>query len=70
MIPSQNVGSKTDVTIQTDPDEPEFDGDYIQLNVDQQSYGEQPITNVSDNVATNCEEESQRHEKSYKKRKA
>ena len=39
------------------PDEPEFDGDNVQLNVDQQSYGEQSITDDSDNVTKNCDEE-------------
>ena len=33
-----------------DPDEPEFDGENIQLNVDLQSCGEQSITDDIDNV--------------------
>ena len=31
-------------------DEPEFDGDNVQLNVDQRQCGEQSITDDSDNV--------------------
>ena len=33
-----------------DPDEHDFDGSNVQLNVEQQSYGEQSITDDSDNV--------------------
>ena len=41
-----------DQHVQTDnhPDEPEFDGDNVQLNVDQQSYGERSITYDSDSL--------------------
>ena len=38
------------------PDEPELDGDNVQLNVDQQSYGEQSITNETENVTKNCDQ--------------
>ena len=37
-------------TTYKEPDKPEFDGDNIQLNIEQQSYGEQLITDDSDNV--------------------
>ena len=40
-----------------DTDEPEYDGDSLQLNVDQQSYGEQSITDDRNNVTTNCDQE-------------
>ena len=39
------------------PNEPELDGDNAQLNVDQQSYGEQSITDNSNNVTKNCDQE-------------
>ena len=35
------------VRTDNDPDEPEYDGDIIQLNVDQLSYREHPFTNDS-----------------------
>ena len=41
-----------------DPDEPEFDSENVKLNVDQQSYGEQSITDDSDNVTKNCDQET------------
>ena len=47
-----------------DPYESEFDGDNVQLNVDQQSYGELSINDDSDNVAKCYKQKSQRHEKS------
>ena len=40
-----------------EPDEPEFDGGNVQLNVDQQSYGEQSTTDDCDNVTKNCDQE-------------
>ena len=40
-----------------EPDEPEYDGDNVQMNVDQQSYGEQSITDDSDNVNKDCDQE-------------
>ena len=40
-----------------EPDEPVFDGDNEQINVDQQSYGKQSITDDSDNVTKNCDQE-------------
>ena len=40
-----------------EPDEPEFDGENVELNVNQQSYGEQSITNDSYDVTKNCEQE-------------
>ena len=40
-----------------DPDEPEYDGENVQLNVDQQSYGEQPITDDSDYATKTCDHE-------------
>ena len=39
-----------------EPDEPEFNGDTVQLNVDQQSYGEQSITDDNENVTKNCDQ--------------
>ena len=39
------------------PDEPGFDSDKIQLNIDQRSYGEQSITNDSDNVNKDWDQE-------------
>ena len=38
-------------------EEPEHDGDNVQLNVDQQSYGEKSVTDDSDNVIKNSEQE-------------
>ena len=49
-----------------EPYEPEFDGDNVQLNVDQQSYGEQSITHDGNTVT----KKSQGHKKSKNKRKA
>ena len=40
-----------------EPDVPEYDGDNVQMNVDQQLYGEQSITNDSDNVNKDCDQE-------------
>ena len=40
-----------------DSDDPEFDGENMQLNIDQQSYGEQSINDDSDNVTKNCAQE-------------
>ena len=37
-----------------DPDAPEYDSDNVQLFVDKQSYGEQWITDDSNNVNKNC----------------
>ena len=64
MIPSHNVRSRTDMT-KTDKgsDEPEFDGDNVQLNVDQQSYGEQSITDNRENVTKNCDREITKEQK-------
>ena len=45
--------AKTD----NDPDEPEFDDDNVQLNVNQHSYGERSITDDSDNVTNNFDQE-------------
>ena len=39
------------------PDEPEFDGDNVQMNVDEQSYGEQSIADDNDNVNKDCDQE-------------
>ena len=49
----ENRQDKTD----KDPNEPEFDGVNAQLNVDQQSYGEQSITDDSDDVTKSCDQE-------------
>ena len=40
-----------------DLDESEYDSDSLQLNVDQQSYGEQSITDDSDNVSKTRDQE-------------
>ena len=40
-----------------DPCEPEFDDDNVQLNVDQQLYGEQSITDDSDNITKTRDKE-------------
>ena len=40
-----------------EPDEPEYDGYNVQMNIDQQSYGEQSITDDSDNVNKDCDQE-------------
>ena len=40
-----------------DTDETEFDGDNVQLNVDQQSYRKQSITYDSGNVTKNCDQD-------------
>ena len=45
------------VRTDNDPDEPEFDGGNVQLNVDQQSYEEQSFTDNSVNVTKNCDQE-------------
>ena len=37
-----------------EPDEPEYDGDNVKMNVDQQSYGEQSITDDSESVNKDC----------------
>ena len=50
----EDLHDKTD----KDLDEPEFDSDSVQLNADQQSYGEQSITDVSDNVNTESKQQS------------
>ena len=43
--------------IDKDVDESEFGGDSLQLNVGQQSFGEQSITDDSHNVTNNCDQE-------------
>ena len=40
-----------------DLDEPEYDGNNIQLNFDQQSYGEQSVMEDSDNVTKTPDKE-------------
>ena len=40
-----------------DPDDPEFNNDCAQITVDQLSYGEQSIIDVSDNVTRNWDTE-------------
>ena len=47
------------VKSENDPDESEFDGDNIQLNVDQKSYGK-TITDDRENVPKNCEQKNQK----------
>ena len=42
---------------QDEPDESEYDADNVKINVDQHSYGEQSITDDSDNVSKDCEQE-------------
>ena len=55
MIPYQNVRLRIEIEKQTKfLDEPKFDGNNVQLNVDQQSYGKQSIPNDSDNVIKSC----------------
>ena len=39
-----------DTITKRDSDEPEYNGDYVQLNVDHQSNEEQAVTNDSDRV--------------------
>ena len=48
-----------DRNVKTDncPDEPEYDGDIVQLNVEQELYGEQSITDDSDDVMKNRDQE-------------
>ena len=41
----------------SEPDEPEYDGNILQMNVDQQSYGEKSITDESDNINKDCDQE-------------
>ena len=36
-----------------EPDYPDLDGDNVQLNIDQQSYGEQTITNNNEDETKN-----------------
>ena len=46
--------------VKTEPDEtdePEYDWAYVQMNVNQQSYGEQSITDDSDNVNKDFDQE-------------
>ena len=38
-----------------EPDESEYDVDKIQMNVDQQSHGEQSVTDDTDNVNKDCD---------------
>ena len=38
------------------PEEPEYNGDSVQINVDQQSYGEQSSTDDIDNVNKDCDQ--------------
>ena len=40
-----------------DPDEPEYDRHNVQMNVDQQPYGEQSIADDSDKVNNDCDQE-------------
>ena len=40
-----------------EPEESEYEGYYEQMNVDQQSYGEKSITDDSDNVNNDCDQE-------------
>ena len=45
------------VKTENDPDEPEFDGENVRLNNGQHSYGEKSISDDSDNVTENCDQE-------------
>ena len=45
------------VKTDNDPDEIEYDGYNVQLNIDQQSYGEQSIPDDSNRVTKNCDQE-------------
>ena len=38
-----------------EPDEPEYDGYSVQMNVNQQTYGEQSITDDIGNVNKDCD---------------
>ena len=44
-----------------EPEEPEYDGDNVQMNADHHTYGEQSIIDNSENVNKNCDQISQRH---------
>ena len=55
-ITERNI-ERRKVKTNNDPDEPEFDCDGVQLNVDKQSYGEQSITDDSYSVTNNCDPE-------------
>ena len=55
-ITERNIEDWHDKT-SIEPDEPELDGDNVQLNVDQQSCGELPITYDSDNMTNICDQE-------------
>ena len=46
-------------------DEPDYDGDNVQMNVDEQSYGEQSITEDSENVNKDCDQEITKAVKSH-----
>ena len=46
------------VKMEKDPDEPECDGDNIQLHADQLSYREQRFTDDSENVTKNYDQKS------------
>ena len=52
-----------------DRDEPEYDGDNIQLNSDKQSYGEKSTTHDNDNMNKNCDQEIIRAREILKQRK-
>ena len=57
-IPSKDVKSRTAKWKKdNNPDEPETDSGNVQLNIEQQSYGEQSITEGSDNLMKNRDQE-------------
>ena len=60
MVDDSIAGPKIEewyVRTDNDTNKPELDGDNEQLNVDQQSYGEQLITDGRNNVTKNCDQE-------------
>ena len=64
LVEDRNV--KTD----NDPDKPEYDSENVQLNVNQQSYGEQQVTDDISNMTKNRFQKITRAPKHWEKQKA
>ena len=70
MIPSHEFIIKDrNVKTDNDPDQPEFDGENLQINVYQKPYGEQSVTDDSDSVTKDCDHEMKRLKKYWNKQK-
>ena len=53
-ITKRKIGERHDKT-EKDSDEPELDGDNVQLSIDQQPYGQQSITSDSYSMTMDCD---------------